>query len=144
MNMKTVAEILAVKHRDVIGVTPSTTVLDALKLMADNNIGSLLVIESGEYRGLMTERDYARKVILVGKASVDTKVGDIMSTDLPQIAPETSVEVCMQLMSSRNIRYLPVFADGHLHGIVSVNDVIKAVIDHQAETISHLSSYIHS
>lgn len=144
LHMKTVAEILSRKNRDVIGVSPNTTVLDALKLMADNNIGSLLVIENGQYRGLMTERDYARKVVLLGKASVDTRVGDIMSTDLPQIGPDTTTDLCMQLMSSRNIRYLPVFEDGSLHGIVSVNDIIKAVIDHQAETISHLQTYIHS
>ena len=101
-------------------------------------------MEQGEYRGIMTERDYARKVILKGKSSTDTQVKDIMSTDLPSISPETSIEECMQLMSVNNIRYLPVFRGSELTGIISVNDVIKAVIASQAETISHLHTYINS
>lgn len=142
--MKKVADILARKNRQLISVVPGTTVLDALKIMADNNIGSILVTENDEFRGLMTERDYARKVILKGKSSTDTKVTDIMSTDLPRISPDSSIEECMQLMSVNNIRYLPVFNDDYLVGIISVNDVIKAVIANQAETISHLQTYIHS
>lgn len=144
LHMKTVADILARKKRDLVGASPNTTVLDALKIMSDNNIGSILVTDDGKYLGIMTERDYARKVILLGKASVDTKVGDIMSTNLPRISPDSSIEECMQLMSTNNIRYLPVFEGEHLHGIVSVNDVIKAVIANHEETISHLQSYIHS
>ncbi len=142
--MKKVADILARKNRQLISVVPGTTVLDALKIMADNNIGSILVTENDEFRGLMTERDYARKVILKGKSSTDTKVTDIMSTELPRISPDSSIEECMQLMSVNNIRYLPVFNDDYLVGIISVNDVIKAVIANQAETISHLQTYIHS
>lgn len=142
--MKKVADILARKHRDLISVAPSHTVLDALKIMSDNNIGSILVLENDEYKGLMTERDYARKVILKGKSSTDTIVEEIMSTDLPQISPDSSIDECMQLMSVNNIRYLPVFHGQQLMGIISVNDVIKAVIASQAETISHLQSYIHS
>ncbi|GAO44496.1 CBS domain-containing protein [Flavihumibacter petaseus] len=142
--MMKVAEILARKNRDVISVRPDITVLDALKIMSDNNIGSILVISGDQYLGIMTERDYARKVILQGKSSVDTKVADIMSTELPRIGPDSSIEECMQLMSVNNIRYLPVFEKDHLSGIISVNDVIKAVIANQAETISHLQSYIHS
>lgn len=142
--MKKVADILARKQRELISVAPSHTVLDALKIMSDNNIGSILVQEDDKYLGIMTERDYARKVILKGKSSDDTIVSEIMSTDLPRIGPDTSIEECMQLMSVNNIRYLPVFADDQLRGIVSVNDVIKAVIANQAETISHLQSYIHS
>ncbi|KIC89982.1 MULTISPECIES: CBS domain-containing protein [unclassified Flavihumibacter] len=142
--MKKVADILARKNRQLISVVPSTTVLDALKIMADNNIGSILVTEDDQYKGLLTERDYARKVILKGKSSTDSMVSDIMSTDLPRISPDSSIEECMQLMSVNNIRYLPVFNDQYLVGIISVNDVIKAVIANQAETISHLQSYIHS
>ncbi len=142
--MKKVADILARKNRQLISVVPSTTVLDALKIMADNNIGSILVTEDDQYKGLLTERDYARKVILKGKSSTDSVVSDIMSTDLPRISPDSSIEECMQLMSVNNIRYLPVFNDQYLVGIISVNDVIKAVIANQAETISHLQSYIHS
>lgn len=143
--MKKVADILAHKNRHLVSVVPETTVLDALKIMSDHNIGSILVIDQdGNYSGIMTERDYARKVILKGKSSTDTKVHDIMSTDLPKLHPESSIDECMQLMSSNNIRYLTVFNKDYLVGIVSVNDVIKAVIANQEATISHLQSYIHS
>lgn len=143
--MKKVADILARKNRHLVSVVPNTTVLDALKIMSDHNIGSILVIDAdGKYGGIMTERDYARKVILKGKSSTDTKVYDIMSTELPRLSPESTIDECMQLMSVNNIRYLPVFNSEYLVGIVSVNDVIKAVIANQQETISHLQSYIHS
>ena len=143
--MQKVADILARKNRHMVSVVPGTTVLDALKIMSDNNIGSILVTdENDKYQGLMTERDYARKVILKGKSSTDSKVSDIMSTDLPRISPDSSIEECMQLMSVNNIRYLPVFDQNYLVGIISVNDVIKAVIANQAETISHLQTYINS
>ncbi len=143
--MQKVADILARKNRHLISVVPNTTVLDALKIMSDHNVGSILVIDAeGKYNGILTERDYARKVILKGKSSTDTRVNDIMSTELPRISPDSTIEECMQLMSVNNIRYLPVFNNNYLVGIVSVNDVIKAVIANQAETISHLQSYIHS
>lgn len=142
--MKKVSDILARKHRDLISIAPDQSVLEALKIMSDNNIGSILVMQNGRYLGLLTERDYARKVILKGKSSTDTLVRDIMSTDLPPIDPESTMDECMQLMSVNNIRYLPVFEDLHLVGIISINDVIKAVIESQAETISHLQTYIHS
>ena len=143
--MQKVADILARKNRHLISVVPNTTVLDALKIMSDHNVGSILVIDAeGKYNGILTERDYARKVILKGKSSTGTRVNDIMSTELPRISPDSTIEECMQLMSVNNIRYLPVFNNNYLVGIVSVNDVIKAVIANQAETISHLQSYIHS
>jgi CBS domain-containing protein len=143
--MKKVADILARKNRHLVSVVPNTTVLDALKIMSDHNIGSILVIDAGgQYNGILTERDYARKVILKGKSSTDTRVNDIMSTELPRISPDSTIDECMQLMSVNNIRYLPVFNNEYLVGIISVNDVIKAVIANQAETISHLQTYIHS
>ena len=143
--MKKVADILARKNRHLVSVVPNTTVLDALKIMSDHNIGSILVIDAGgQYNGILTERDYARKVILKGKSSTDTRVNDIMSTELPRISPDSTIDECMQLMSVNNIRYLPVFNNEYLVGIISVNDVIKAVIATQAETISHLQTYIHS
>lgn len=143
--MQKVADILARKNRHLVSVVPNTTVLDALKIMSDHNIGSILVIDpDGKYSGIMTERDYARKVILKGKSSTDTKVHDIMSTDLPRLSPDSTIDDCMQLMSANNIRYLPVFNNDYLVGIVSVNDVIKSIIANQQETISHLQSYIHS
>ncbi len=112
--MKKVSQILSRKGNEVIAVPPDTHVLDALKIMAERNFGSLIVKEGDTYLGLMTERDYARKVILKGKSSADTKVADIMSADLPHITPEDSIEHCMRLMSEKNIRYLPVFENQQL------------------------------
>jgi len=142
--MKKVSDILARKGRDVISVIPDTHVLDALKIMAEKNIGSVVVSTLDRYLGLLTERDYARKVILKGKSSSDTLVKDIMSTGLPRITPDNSIEVCMHLMSENNIRYLPVFESDQLCGIVSINDVIRATIFNQQETIDELKNYIHS
>ena len=142
--MKKVADILAHKGRSVISVPPQAIVIEALKIMSERNIGSVLVMEGATYVGLLTERDYARKVILKGKASSDVRVTEIMSTGLPSIEPETSIEQCMELMSQNNLRYLPVFELGMVIGIISINDVIKAVITNQQETIQHLENYIHS
>ena len=123
--MKKVSEILAHKGASVISVQPSTRVIDALKLMADKNIGSVMVMEDSVYHGLLTERDYARKVILKGKSSADTLVKDILSNDLPQISLDTSVESCMQLMSEKNLRYLPVFDNQKIIGIISIGECYK-------------------
>jgi CBS domain-containing protein len=142
--MKKVSEILATKGASVISVRPDTTVIEALQLMADRNIGSVMVLENNNYRGLLTERDYARKVILKGKSSSDTLVKEIMSEELPRISNDTSVDSCMQLMSSKNLRYLPVFDNEKIIGIISINDVIKAVIANQQDTIAQLESYISS
>jgi len=142
--MKKVSDILARKGLSVIAVTPQTTVIDALKIMAEKSIRSILVIEGETYLGILTERDYARKVILKGKSSTETKISEIMSIGLPRITPENSIDVCMHLMSENNIRYLPVFENDRICGIVSINDVIKAVIANHEDTISHLESYIHS
>jgi CBS domain-containing protein len=142
--MKKVSNILQRKGSNVITITPDITVLDALKQMAEKNIGSIVVLADGEYAGLLTERDYARKVILKGKSSTTTLVKEIMSTGLPRITPDNSVETCMQIMSENNIRYLPVFENDALCGIISINDVIKETILTQKETIEHLQNYIHS
>jgi len=112
--------------------------------MADENIGSVVILEDGEYAGLLTERDYARKVILKGKSSHETLVRDIMSTGLPRILPDNSIETCMHIMSESNIRYLPVFIDDTLCGIISINDLVTETILSQLETIEQLKSYIHS
>jgi CBS domain-containing protein len=141
--MKKVADVIARKGRNVINVSPGTTVLDALKIMADENIGSVLILENGEYQGIVTERDYSRKVILKGKSSTDTPVSEIMSSDLPRVTPGDSIEYCMQLMSDRNIRYLPVFDGEKLSGIISINDVVRETIMAQQETISQLKDYLH-
>ncbi|TAL51454.1 MAG: CBS domain-containing protein [Chitinophagaceae bacterium] len=141
---KKVADILNRKGASAVAVTPDTKVLDALHIMADKNIGSVLVMDGGEYLGIITERDYSRKIALKGKSSVDTKVNEIMTTDLPAVKLSDTVEHCMQLMSDKNIRYLPVFEKELLAGIVSMSDVVKETILAQQETISQLESYIHS
>ncbi len=142
--MKKVSQILKRKGSNVITITPDITVLDALKQMAEKNIGSIVVLENDQYIGLLTERDYARKVILKGKSSTTTLVSEIMTTGLPRITPDNSVDTCMQIMSENNIRYLPVFENDQLCGIISINDVIKETILSQEETIEHLQNYIHS
>lgn len=142
--MKKVADILLHKGKGIISVSPESTVLEALRIMADQNIGSVLVLKDHQYQGIMTERDYSRKVILKGKSSTDTQVAEIMSTDLPSISPNDTIEFCMQLLSDKNIRYLPVFDSGTLSGIISINDVVKETILTQEETITHLKDYLHS
>lgn len=142
--MNKVSSILARKGTNIVQISPDTTVLDALKLMSEKNIGSIVVMEDGRYQGIVTERDYSRKVILKGKHSDDTKVSEIMSSDLPALSPSDPIEKCMSLMSDKNIRYLPVFENGNLCGIISMSDVVKETILAQKETISQLESYIHS
>ncbi|RTL56121.1 MAG: CBS domain-containing protein [Sphingobacteriales bacterium] len=142
--MKKVTHILARKGNNVISISPNSPVIEALKTMADKNIGSLVVVENDEYMGLLTERDYARKVILKGKSSAETLVSEIMSTGLPRITPENSIDTCMHIMSESNIRYLPVFDHDKLCGIISINDVVTETLLQQRETIEHLQSYIHS
>ncbi len=142
--MKKVADIIARKGGNITNVSVNTTVLEALKIMADQNIGSVMVMENGQYRGIMTERDYSRKVILKGKSSTDTPVSEIMTADFPRVTPQDSIEYCMQLMSDKNIRYLPVFDGDNLFGIVSINDVVKETILAQQETITQLKDYLHA
>lgn len=143
MNKK-VADVLLRKGSNITTVTPATTVLEALHIMADQNIGSVMVLENGHYLGIVTERDYSRKVVLKGKSSTDTTVSEIMSNDLPRVTAHDSVDYCMQLMSDRNIRYLPVFDENQVTGIISINDVVKETILSQQETITQLKDYLHS
>ena len=143
--MNKVSNILARKGSNVVAIDGSTAVLDALKLMADKNIGSVVITEDGHYAGLLTERDYARKVILQGKSSLETKVSDIMSTHFPRMIPENSVETCMHVMSENNLRYLPIFnKDDQMCGIISIIDVVTETILSHEETIEQLKSYIQS
>lgn len=141
--MNNVSAILARKGNNAVSVQPGTSVLEALRIMAEKNIGSVVVMEGDQYLGIVTERDYSRKVILKGKHSDDTPVSEIMSSDLPKIHPRDSVEHCMSLMSQKNIRYLPVFENDRLSGIISISDVVKETILAQKETISQLENYIH-
>ncbi len=142
--MNKVSDILSRKGDKYFSVDPDTSVLDALKLMAENNIGSILVMKNGEYLGLVTERDYSRKVILMGKHSIDTKVSEIMTSTLPHIKPGDDIDHCMELMTTGNIRYLPVFEENKLKGIISITDVVKETIIKQQQTINHLDDYINS
>ena len=142
--MNNVSSILARKGNDTVHVSPNTAVVEALQIMAEKNIGSVLVLEDGKYMGILTERDYSRKVVLKGRSSADTKVEDIMTTGLPFVKPSDSIEHCMELMTFHTIRYMPVFENGELAGIISMSDVVKQTILSQKETITHLQSYIHS
>ena|SRR5438045_354240 len=142
--MKKVADILARKGAHVASISPQTNVIDALRLMASQNIGSVMVMEEGKFLGIMTERDYSRKVILKGRASNDTQVGDIMSTHFPPVTLQHTIETCMQLLTEHHIRYLPVFEGNAVCGIISINDVVKETILEQEETITHLKDYLHT
>ena len=141
--MNHVSDIIARKGLSAIAVPPDTPVIDALQIMSEKNIGSVLIMHGGEYLGIMTERDYSRKVILRGKNSHDTRVAEIMSTDLPALKPSDTIDHCMQLMTDKNIRYLPVFDGDRLVGIISISDVVRQTILLQQETINHLNDYIH-
>lgn len=142
--MKKVKDILIKKSATVISISSDAKIIEALQLMLACNVGSVVVMDHGKYRGILTERDYARKVILLDKTSSETSVAEIMSTDLPGVELGSSIEVCMILMSERNLRYLPVIENGELIGIISSNDLIKATIQDHLETIEHLKNYIHA
>jgi CBS domain-containing protein len=140
--MKKVSDIFERRGRQMFTVPKKTLVIDALKMMAENNIGSVIVMEGNKFEGLVTERDYSRKVILKGKSSSYTYVSDIMTTDLPRVEPHNTLEECMHLMAEHNIRYLPVFEGEQIHSIISINDLIKETILSQQETIEQLHDYI--
>lgn len=142
--MKTVNQLLQDKKSGVLSVTPETSVFDALKLMAEKNVGALLVMSDGALRGIMSERDYARKVILLGKSSQEITVREIMSEKVVSVTPKHNVEECMALMTGRRIRHLPVIDDGKVIGVLSIGDLVKTVIEMQQQTIQQLKSYIHS
>ncbi len=140
--MQKVKDILQKKGNNIESVPGTTPVIDALRRMAEKNYGSVVVMENNKFLGIMTERDYSRKVILQGRNSSDTQVGDIMSTNLPTITPNDTIAHCMNLMNDLRIRYLPVFDGNELAGIVSMTDVVSATIERQQDTINHLESYI--
>jgi CBS domain-containing protein len=142
--MKKVADIFQRKGLMNITIEPSSEVIQALKLMAEKNIGSVVVMKNDEYLGLFTERDYARKVILHGKNSSDLTVGEVMSAYLPKVTPAATLEECMELMTNHNIRYIPVFESEQYIGVISIIDVVKETIMDQQDTIENLQNYIHS
>ena len=140
--MITVSQILQEKDGNTWTIGPQATVLDALKLMADKGIGALVVVEAGKVVGIFSERDYARKVILKGRSSKETPVSWIMTEQVITVDPDTTVDVCMGLMTDRHIRHLPVMENDRLIGVISIGDVVKAVISEQKYLIEHLESYI--
>jgi len=141
--MLTVMHVLTEKGRTVHGIHPDATVFDALKLMAEHNIGSLAVLENGGIVGLITERHYAREIVLKGRTSPGTRVRDIMSTKVAFARPDHTVEECMAIMTAGAVRHLPVLEDGHLVGLVSIGDMVKSVIADQKFTIEQLELYFH-
>jgi CBS domain-containing protein len=123
-------------------VSPADTVFHALRLMADRNIGAVLVMSEGRIEGIFSERDYARKVVLLGKTSKETPVREIMTSEVITVAPDWTAEQCMALMNERRVRHLPVVEDNQLAGIVSIGDVVRAVVDEQQFTIASLERFI--
>ncbi len=140
--MKLVRHVLQSKGSSVVSVSPSTSVLDAIKLMAEKGIGALVVMEGVKLAGIVTERDYARKVILKDKSSHNTPVSDIMSDKVCTAALDDSVDHCMNTMTDRRIRHLPVVSAGKVVGMISIGDLVKAVIADQQEAIEQLEHYI--
>jgi CBS domain-containing protein len=142
--MITVRHLLDRKGRAIFQVKPDDPVLQAIRLMAEHHVGALLVMRAQELIGIVSERDYARKVILRGRSSGETPVEQIMSSPVTTVTPSTTVEECMRLMTERRIRHLPVIERGRVCGVVSIGDLVKAVIEDQQHTIEQLESYIHS
>ena len=140
--MKTVAQILKSKGREVWTITPETIVFDALKTMADKNVGALVVLDRTTVIGILSERDYARKVILHGKSSKELKTREIMSANVYFVGPDQNIDDCMALFTNKRVRHLPVLRNDELIGIISIGDVVKAVIAEQESTIKHLENYI--
>jgi CBS domain-containing protein len=142
--MKTVAEVLRDKGPELYTIGPDASVLDALRAMAQHEVGALPVVDAGRLVGLISEREYARKVILLDRSSRTTAVRDIMMTRVPCVEPGRTVEECMALMTDKRVRHLPVLDSGKLVGLVSIGDLVKAIIDEQQFIIAQLELYIAS
>jgi CBS domain-containing protein len=140
--MTIVRQLLDRKGRAIFSVEPGAPVLEAIRAMAAHHVGALLVMEGEALRGIVSERDYARKVILMGRSSADTPVRDIMTAEVITVSPETSVQTCMQLVTDRRVRHLPVIEGARVVGMVSIGDLVKAVIAEQQQHIEQLESYI--
>jgi CBS domain-containing protein len=140
--MKLVQHLLDRKGTELISIVRDASVFDAIKLMADRGVGSLLVMDERKLIGIVTERDYARKVIIKGRSSESTEVGEIMSTDLVTATSQQTVNECMNVMTDRRIRHLPVVDEGEVIGLISIGDLVQAIISDQQEAISQLEQYI--
>jgi CBS domain-containing protein len=140
--MRTVHDILQIKGSEVFTITPEETVYTALQKMAEKNVGALVVMENDRVIGLISERDYARKIVLKGKFSKDVPVNEIMTVEMVSVGPEEDIERCMHLMTYERVRHLPVFEKDRLIGLISVGDIVKAIIEHKEEIIHQLENYI--
>jgi CBS domain-containing protein len=138
----TVNQILSSKGNEVYAVLPTNTVYEALTAMSEKNIGAILVIEDRILKGILSERDYARKIVLKEKTSKNTLVNEIMVSEVICIKPSDNLDYCMELMNAKKIRHLPVMENNVVVGIISISDVVKAIIEIQKDTINHLNSYI--
>ena len=140
--MKLVKHLLDSKGRNIISIAEGASVLDAIKIMAERSIGSLLVMDGDELMGIVTERDYARKVIVKGRSSKSTQVGEIMTVDVCTASIDQTVNDCMTIMTERRIRHLPVVENGKVVGLISIGDLVQAIISDQQEAIEQLEQYI--
>jgi CBS domain-containing protein len=142
--MRNVRQLLESKPAEVHSIAPGAPVIEALRLMAEKGIGAVLVLEGDKLAGILSERDYARKIALLGRSSADTPVRDIMTAELRTVSPDDSVEHCMQVVTDGRIRHLPVLERGELIGLVSIGDLVKATIEEQQIQLDHLQRYIAS
>ena len=140
--MTTVDKLLSIKTKEIWSLAPSDSVFEALEMMADKNVSGLLIVKDEKLVGIFTERDYARKLILKGKFSKDTEVGDLMTKNVLYVEPNNTIEDCMKLMTDKRIRHLPVMDEGQLIGIVTIGDLVKQIISEQETTIHQLENYI--
>lgn len=140
--MKTVMDVLRSKKAGIISIIPDATVYEAIELLAEKNVGALLIMEGDKLVGILSERDYARKVILMGRSSKETLINEVMTKQILVINPDTTIEECMALMSEKFIRHLPVIKDGRVIGVISIGDVVKAIISEQHFLINNLQQYI--
>ncbi|MFN8363422.1 MAG: CBS domain-containing protein [Cloacibacterium normanense] len=142
--MRTIKHILDRKSRELAIIEPEKTVFEALKLMADKNIGSVIVMDGTRYLGILSERNYARQVVLLNKSSKELAVREIMRTDLPKLSKNDPIEKCMEIMTQLNVRYLPVVENETLIGLISVKDLLDEVLLHQKDVIENLTHYINT
>ena len=140
--MQTVRQLLGTKSPEIHAVAPDSAVIDAIRLMAEKGIGAVLVMDGARLAGILSERDYARKVVLQGRSSADTPVSAIMTAQVLTVGPDTSVPACMRLVTDHRIRHLPVVEDGRVVGVVSIGDLVKAVMADQQEQLEQLQRYI--
>ena len=140
--MPTIKDLLRTKNRKLITVSSSSSIIDALRIMAVSNIGCLIVLEGDHYVGMFTERDYARKIVLEGRSSDSTTVNEIMVSDIPMLNSDDTIEVCSKIMTEKTLRYLPVFENSQLVNLISQSDIIKYTIDTKKSLIAHLQDYM--